>query len=102
MADITATELNERLKQGESLAMLDVRGQLEYNTFNIGGQNIPLPQLPAALDDLDWDKADEIIVLCKAGLRSGTAQHILQQNGYQNVKNLLGGLMALQKLNNTY
>ena len=100
--DITASDLNERITQGETLNILDVRDELEYHTYNIGGENIPLGKLPSVLDELDWDKDDEIIVICKMGLRSKTGKHILQQNGYQNVKNLEGGLTALQRLNSKY
>jgi rhodanese-related sulfurtransferase len=100
--DITAADLNERITQGETLNILDVRDELEYHTYNIGGENIPLGKLPSVLDDLDWEKDDEIIVICKMGLRSKTGKHILQQNGYQNVKNLEGGLTALQRLNSKY
>jgi rhodanese-related sulfurtransferase len=100
--DISAAALNDRIKQGEALNLLDVRDELEYHTYNIGGLNIPLGKLPADIDELDWNKNDEIIVICKMGLRSKTGKLILSQNGYQNVKNLEGGLMALQKLNNKY
>ena len=96
--DITAETLLERIAQGDNLNLLDVREELEYHTYNIGGANIPLGRLPGVLDDLDWDKTDEIIVVCKMGVRSRTGKHILEQNGYQNVKNLEGGLTAIQKL----
>jgi rhodanese-related sulfurtransferase len=98
--DITAAELNQRTVAGEALNILDVRGELEYSTFNIGGTNIALPQLPANIEDIDWDKDDEIIVICTRGLRSHSAEIILMQNGYTNVRNLKGGLIELQKLNN--
>jgi rhodanese-related sulfurtransferase len=100
--DISAANLDERIKQGETLNLLDVRDELEFHTYNIGGLNIPLGKLPAQTDDLDWNKSDEIIVICKIGLRSKTGKHILEQNGYHNVKNLEGGLIALQKLNKKY
>ncbi|EHQ30879.1 rhodanese-like domain-containing protein [Mucilaginibacter paludis] len=100
--DISATNLNDRINQGETLNLLDVRDEMEYHTYNIGGQNIPLGKLPSELDELEWNKSEEIIVVCKMGLRSKTGKHILQQNGYLNVKNLEGGLLALQKLNNKY
>lgn len=96
--DISASEITQRLSEADDINLLDVREVIEYHTFNIGGLNIPLGSLPAALEDLVWDKDDEIIVVCKAGLRSKTAQSILQQNGYSHVRNLTGGLMALQKL----
>jgi adenylyltransferase/sulfurtransferase len=70
---------------------------MEYHTFNIGGKNIPLPSLQENLDDLEWNKTDEIIVICKVGLRSTTAKSILELNGYKNIRNLTGGLIAFQK-----
>jgi len=95
--DITAAELKERLQQGETLNLVDVRDELEYHTFNIGGLNIPLGRLATEVNEYDWNKHDEIIVICKIGMRSKTGKLILQQNGYTNVKNLKGGLIALQK-----
>ena len=97
MTDISANEVLVRLKNGEQLNLLDVRGEMEYHTFNIGGKNIPLPVLQDNLDDLEWNKNDEIIVICKVGLRSATAKSILELNGYQNIRNLTGGLIAFQK-----
>ena len=95
---INAAELLNRVNNGEQLNLIDVRETMEYHTYNIGGQNIPLSKLEQSKNELDYNKPDEIIVICKVGLRSETAQTILQQNGYQDVKNLAGGLIALQKL----
>ncbi len=97
MTDISANELNVRLQNGEHLNFLDVRGRTEYHTFNIGGTNIPLPDLKDNLNKLVWNKNDEIIVICKAGLRSATAQSILELSGYKNIRNLAGGLLAWHK-----
>jgi len=95
---IKATELLERLNKSESLNLIDVREVIEYLTYNIGGSNIPLSKLESALNSLSYNKTDEIIVICKVGLRSETAQAILEQHGYSNVRNLSGGLIAVQKL----
>ena len=97
MTDISANEVLVRLKNGEHLNLLDVRGEMEYHTFNIGGKNIPLPLLENNLDEIDWNKTDEIIVICKVGMRSATAKSILELNGYENIRNLTGGLIAFQK-----
>jgi rhodanese-related sulfurtransferase len=99
MKDIDAKELFVRLQNGEHLNLLDVRGQIEYHTFNMGGKNIPLPYLQENLDDLEWNTDDEIIVICKVGLRSATAKSILELKGYKNIRNLTGGLIAWQKIN---
>lgn len=98
MSPIEVNEYMARVQNGEALNLLDVRSELEYSTFNIGGQNIPLSKLPSTLDDLDYNKTEEIIVVCKVGLRSKTATDILIANGYQNARNLQGGLVALKKI----
>src|SRR6187551_1359418 len=98
MPPIDSKDLLNRLKNGETLNLLDVREEIEYYTYNIGGKNIPLSKLTEKLGLLAPNKTDEIIVICKAGLRSQTAQTILIQNGFTNVTNLTGGLLALQKL----
>ncbi|MET3981492.1 rhodanese-related sulfurtransferase [Mucilaginibacter sp. UYP25] len=96
---INAAQLQERLRAGETLNLLDVREAMEYHTFNIGGQNIPVNKLEQNINSTGYNKTDEIIVICSAGIRSQTAQAILTENGFNNVLNLTGGLKALQKLN---
>ena len=98
MQQIDGQELFTRLQKGETLNLLDVREAIEYHTYNIGGKNIPLSKIQKNADQSGYNKTDEIIVICKAGLRSETARLILIQNGYQQVRNLTGGLMAFQKI----
>jgi adenylyltransferase/sulfurtransferase len=98
MSPITSKELFERLQKGENLNLLDVREEIEYHTYNIGGKNVPLSKINDNVDQLGYNKTDEIVVICKVGLRSETARAILVQNGYLQARNLTGGLMALQKL----
>ena len=98
MTDIVATEMMMRLKNSEPINLLDVREPIEYHTWNIGGVNIPVSALENNLGELEWDKNDEIVVVCRAGIRSVTAKSILELNGYKNIRNLTGGLLALQKL----
>jgi rhodanese-related sulfurtransferase len=95
---IDAKELLERLDKGEKLNLLDVREEIEYHTYNIGGKNIPLAMISAEPGKTGYNKTDEIIVICKVGLRSQTAANLLANVGYTNARNLTGGLMALQKL----
>ncbi|GGH19174.1 rhodanese-like domain-containing protein [Mucilaginibacter phyllosphaerae] len=97
---IDAATLQQRLQSGESLNLLDVREVIEYHTFNIGGQNIPVGKLKQHINSINCNKTDEIIVICSAGIRSETAQAILTENGFAHIVNLKGGLKSLQKLNN--
>ena len=99
MKDISAVEFIERNSDSSSFTLIDIREELEYLTFNVGGENIPLGKLLRDIDDLDYDKEKEIIVLCQRGLRSETAKRALINNGFTNVRNLIGGLLAIRKLN---
>ena len=99
MHQINAHQLQQRIQNGEMLNLLDVREAIEFHTFNIGGINIPVSKLNQNINCVNYNKTDEIIVICSAGIRSETSQAILAQNGFNNVVNLKGGLKALQKIN---
>ncbi|WP_187263833.1 rhodanese-like domain-containing protein [Pontibacter beigongshangensis] len=95
--DITADELKERLNKGETPVIIDVREPWEYEESRIeGAKNIPLGNLPQQLDDLEELKEQEVIVQCRSGARSANAKAFLQQNGFNQVRNLLGGILAYQ------
>jgi rhodanese-related sulfurtransferase len=97
MPDITPAELHQRQQAGETLHIIDVRETWEVEESRIpGSQNIPLGTLPEKLDDLDELKNEEVIVHCKSGGRSASAKAFLTQQGFTNVRNLLGGMNAYQ------
>lgn len=98
MSDLSAQELKSLIDSNNTPYILDVRERLEYFSYNIGGTLIPLGTLPDRLEELPEDLEQEIIVVCQKGLRSRTAQKILQQAGYTNVKNLKGGLSAFHRI----
>jgi len=90
--DIDAKELKDRLDSGGSVNLIDVREEWEYEEVNIGAQNIPLGTLPDKIDDLAHLKDEEIVVHCKGGGRSAQAQKYLRSKGFNNVRNLKGGI----------
>lgn len=92
MQDIDAKELNERLLKGENLHILDVRETWEYEEENLNGKLIPLGELPQRLAEIEDWKEKEIIVHCRSGARSENAKRFLQSKGFQNVRNLIGGI----------
>ena len=99
MQDITVSELKERMGNKEPLNIIDVREDWEVQEFNIGGKHIPLGQLQSAVDELDDWRNQEVIVHCKSGGRSAAARDFLMRQGFSNVRNLLGGMMAWQSTN---
>lgn len=95
--DITVQELKERIDKGDKFVFIDVREQHEYDEFNLNAKLIPLGNIQTSLDDLEDHKNDEIIIHCRSGARSGMAQQILQQVGFTNVRNVIGGVLAWQE-----
>ena len=85
----------EGLNRGETPIIIDVREDWEYQETNIAGSRlIPLGTLPQRLDDLEEYKDQEVIVHCRSGARSANAKAFLQQQGFSNVRNMLGGMLA--------
>ena len=90
---ITVRELKDRLDKGDQVFLLDVREPHEYSMAKIEGSTlIPLGTLPQSLNQLD--PTDEIVALCHKGMRSADAVGFLLQQGFSDVKNLIGGIDA--------
>ena len=92
MEDITVEELRRRNGSSEQLNIIDVREIWEHEENNIGGLNIPLGTVPTRLEELDSIKDKEVIVYCRTGNRSGKVKKFLEQQGFSQVRNLLGGI----------
>ncbi len=90
---ISVKDLKDRLDKGDKIFLLDVREPHEYSMAKIEGSVlIPLGTLPTSLDQLNTE--DEIVALCHRGMRSADAVGFLLQQGFSNVKNLVGGIDA--------
>jgi rhodanese-related sulfurtransferase len=96
MSDITTDELKQRMDASEKLNIFDVREPHEYEEFNIGATLIPLGELPNRITELENLKDQEIIVHCRSGARSNNAKMFLEDAGFTNVRNLLGGMLDWQ------
>jgi molybdopterin/thiamine biosynthesis adenylyltransferase/rhodanese-related sulfurtransferase/molybdopterin converting factor small subunit len=93
MNDISPTELKARIDAGTRPFILDVREPNEYQINRIEGSVlIPLGELPQRHAELD--KNAEIVCQCKGGVRSAKAAAFLRQQGFANVRNLTGGILA--------
>ncbi len=92
MKNISASEVQKRLEQGEELNIIDVREVDEVQEGKIPGAiNIPLAIIPVRVMDLDMDK--EYILVCHSGARSANAAYFLEEEGF-NVINMRGGMCA--------
>jgi len=94
MQEITVQELSEKLNKndGKPLFILDVREPFEYQISNIEGTLIPLNQLKNRLDEIEEHKTAEVVVMCRSGGRSAQATRFLEAQGFEDIKNLKGGI----------
>lgn len=95
MADfknITATELQSMLQQG-GLRLVDVRTDAEVARGKIPeGEPIPLHLLPLRIQELE--KSATTVFYCQMGGRSAQAAAFAANNGFADVYNLQGGIIA--------
>lgn len=95
MQEITVDELKSRVDAGEKLNVIDVREPNEYAEANIGAKLIPLGNVMSMqVDELEDLKNEEVIVHCRSGMRSAQACLMLDQMGFTNTKNVVGGILA--------
>ncbi len=77
----------------DDVVLIDVREQSEYDEGHIPNITlIPLATIPDSLDQIPTDKT--VIVTCRSGNRSGQITDFLRQQGYDNVHNMDGGILA--------
>ena len=76
--------------------LLDVRETDEFNgdLGHIAGSIlIPLKELPTRAKAIETYKEKDVVVICRAGVRSTTAAAILTGLGFEHVSNLKGGML---------
>lgn len=96
--DITCQEVKKRLDQDIEFHFIDVREEWEHTERNIGAKCFPLGELPQALNTLSYLKAEEVVIHCNTGPRGNRAKKYLIAQGFTNVRNMLGGIMAFMEL----
>jgi NADPH-dependent 2,4-dienoyl-CoA reductase/sulfur reductase-like enzyme/rhodanese-related sulfurtransferase len=91
---VKASEVNEKLQTAKaSFQVLDVREEDEVKEKRIPNSTwIPLGELKNRMGELD--KKKEIAVQCESGLRSYKACLKLRHEGFENIKNVDGGMLC--------
>ncbi|MGZ4789345.1 MAG: rhodanese-like domain-containing protein [Terriglobales bacterium] len=90
--EITPEELKQKLDDGTDLTVLDVREPWEYDAAHIDGSKlIPMDQIPARVNQ-ELDPEDHIVVICHHGIRSANVTAWMQQQGFERVQSLRGGI----------
>ncbi|WP_118193583.1 rhodanese-like domain-containing protein [Albibacterium indicum] len=92
MEIVTVDELKKKIEENEDFQLVDVRETFEYETSNINGENIPLANILLEKDKISKDKP--VIIHCRSGKRSAQAVKLLEGQGFSNLANLEGGIIA--------
>jgi rhodanese-related sulfurtransferase len=102
---MTVQEFAERVKDGsiEEVQRIDCREKGEVETASLPGfLNLPMGEYGRWADEFDrgevtLDKDKETVVMCHHGMRSANFCAFLSQQGFSNVRNLVGGIDAYAK-----
>lgn len=91
--EVNAGTLVEWLQEDKDFRLLDIRSVGEFAQGMIPrGEQLPMHVLPIRMSELE--KEAEIVLYCRSGARSAQACMYLQQQGYDNVYNLSGGIIS--------
>lgn len=86
------------IRAREDVFILDVREDWEYAEGHIPGATlIPLGQIPNRLSEIPKDA--QVVTVCRSGNRSNQAAEFLRQQGYENIHNMTGGMIAWGQAN---
>jgi rhodanese-related sulfurtransferase len=97
-------QLDERIRAGEDLAIIDVRTGGEFNGdlgHVPGAMNIPVQDLESKLlslkEQLEPMKGETIYAVCRTDTRAGMAAKTLKKLGFKDVRVMQGGMIRWKR-----
>ena len=91
--DIEPRALRDWMASGTPPVVLDVREPQEWDICHLpGAVLIPLGDLPQRIGELDPQVP--VVCQCRSGIRSARAAQFLRLQGFRDVRNLTGGILA--------
>jgi len=96
--EVTVAETLERMKANNSVRLIDVREDNEWQLGRAAGSiHLAKGIIERDIEERVPAKATEVILYCGGGFRSALAADVLQQMGYTNVYSMAGGWKAWQE-----
>ena len=81
------------MQRGDSLTILDVRTDKEWESGHIAGAlHIHGGKLQERFEEIPRDRP--VAVICASGYRASIAASFLKRDGYEAVMNVIGGMTA--------
>ena len=91
---IQPLQLEEKIKNDQSTILIDCREQNEWDESHVEGFTlVPLSCFEQSLEIIK-DKQSDVHIMCRSGKRSMNACMFLEENGYENLYNVEGGILA--------
>lgn len=103
MSDTTTTRTTDPASLKEAVAagrvrVLDVRTPAEFATMHIpGAHNVPLDTLREHRQELSGHLDDDVVLVCRSGVRASQAQQSLAGVGLPDLQVLDGGIVAWEQ-----
>ena len=96
MIEMTALELNEYITKNSNIVLIDVRESWEYSVVSIKDSiHIPISEIQNRMHDFKEEQT--IVFICHHGTRSRMVGNYFQQNDFENIINLRGGIDSWAK-----
>lgn len=93
--NISPVELDKLLKNQNKFYLLDVRLPVEHELAAIENSTlIPLHELPHRWNEIQAEPDQTVVIYCHHGVRSWHAALYLEQQGFQKLYSLDGGIDA--------
>lgn len=93
MKEITVQELKALMDAKADFQLIDVREPHEFEEGNLGGELIPMAEVPTNIGRISTAK--QVVIHCRSGGRSANIIRWLENNhGFTNLYNLKGGILA--------
>ena len=97
--NLSVNQCVDLINSEKDLLILDVRSDEDYSNKHIkGAKSIPLSKLGFSLDEIINYENSKVIVYCTAGSKSIQACQILEDNGFNNLYNMIGGYGAWENM----
>jgi len=95
---VLASEAVQLINHKNAL-VVDVRTEKEYQGGHVmNALHIPLGMLDDRIQELQAYKNDAVVMVCRTGARSAQAATKLKKQGFTNVHNIGGGMLAWERI----
>lgn len=90
--EVDVYQLKDIIDKKDNFILIDVREKFEVEICKLEQFiHIPMNKIPDEISKIS--KKENIIIMCKSGVRSAQVCHFLNDRGYLNVSNLKGGII---------